>query len=64
MNYLPHLIALVVGVIVLWILKKRYKKITYRELIIVFILLVILIAIFTAPGMDIIKKLINFIQID
>lgn len=64
MNYLPHLIALVVGVIVLWILKKRYKKINNLELIIVFILLVVLIAIFTAPGMDIIKRFINFIQID
>ncbi len=64
MNYLPHLIALVVGVMVLWILKKRYKKINNLELIIVFILLVVLIAIFTAPGMDIIKRFINFIQID
>lgn len=64
MNYLPHLIALVVGVIVLWILKKRYKRITHLELIIVFILLIILIAIFTAPGMDMIKRFINFIQID
>jgi hypothetical protein len=64
MNYLPHLIALVVGVILLWIIKRRFKKIHNRELIIVFILFLILIAIFTAPGMDLIKRFINFIQVD
>jgi len=64
MNYLPHLIALAIGVIVLWILKKRYKKITYMELIIAFILFVLLVAIFTAPGMDMVKRFINLIQID
>jgi cell division protein FtsW (lipid II flippase) len=64
MNYLPHLIALVVGIILLVILKKRFKKIRNRELIIIFILFVILIAIFTAPGMDLVKRFINFIQID
>lgn len=64
MNYLPHVIALIIGVILLWIFKKRYKKIQNRELIIVFILFLILVAIFTAPGMDLIKKFINFIQVD
>ena len=57
MNYLPHLIALVIGCIVLWIIKRKYKKIRNRELIIVFILFVILIAIFTELGMDLIKRL-------
>jgi hypothetical protein len=64
MNYLPHLIALIVGIVVLWILKRRFKKIRTRELIIIFILFVLLIAIFTAPGMDMVKRFINFIQID
>ncbi|HNY50301.1 MAG TPA: hypothetical protein PLV50_14990 [Smithella sp.] len=64
MNYLPHVIALIIGVILLWIFKKKYKKIQNRELIIVFILFLILVAIFTAPGMDLIKKFINFIQVD
>ena len=47
MNYLPHLFALIVSCIVLLIIKRKYKKIRNRELIIVFILFVILIAIFT-----------------
>ena len=64
MNYLPHVLALIIGVILLWIFKRKYKKIHNRELIIVFILFLILVAIFTAPGMDLIKKFINFIQIE
>ena len=64
MNYLPHLFALVVCCIVIWIIKRKYKKIRNRELIIVFILFVILIAIFTEQGMDLIKKIINLIQVE
>ena len=64
MNYFPHLIALVVGAIVLCIFKKKYKKIRNRELIIIVILFVILVALFTAPGMDLVKKFINFIQVE
>jgi len=64
MNYFPHLIALIIGCIVLWILKRKYKKIRNRELTIVFILLIILIAIFTELGMDLIKRFISFIQVD
>jgi K+-sensing histidine kinase KdpD len=64
MNYFPHLIALIIGCIVLWIIKRKYKKISNRELIIVFILFVILIAIFTELGMDLIKRFISFIQVE
>jgi Kef-type K+ transport system membrane component KefB len=63
MNYFPHLIALVLGGIILWIIKRKYKKMHNRELIIIFILFVILVALFTAPGMDLIKRFINFIQV-
>ncbi len=63
MNYLPHLFALIVTCIVLLIIKRKYKKVRNYELIIVFILFVILIAIFTEPGMDLIKKFINLIQV-
>ena len=64
MNYVPHLIALIIGGILLWIIKRKYKKIRNRELIIIVILFVILVALFTAPGMDLIKKLINLIQVE
>jgi K+-sensing histidine kinase KdpD len=63
MNYFPHLIALIAGGIILWIIKRKYNKIHNRELIIIFILFVILVAIFTAPGMDLVKRFISFIQI-
>jgi Kef-type K+ transport system membrane component KefB len=63
MIYFPHLIALFVGVILLWIIKRKYKKMRNRELIIIFILFVILVALFTAPGMDMVKRFINFIQL-
>jgi hypothetical protein len=64
MNYIPHLLALVTGGILLWIIKRKYKKIHNRELIIILILFVLLVAIFTAPGMDMIKRFINFIQVE
>jgi Kef-type K+ transport system membrane component KefB len=63
MIYFPHLIALVIGGILLWIIKRKYKKMRNRELIIIFILFVILVALFTAPGMDMVKRFINFIQL-
>jgi predicted PurR-regulated permease PerM len=63
MNYLPHLIALVIGVFLLWIIKRKYKKIRNRELIIILILFVILVALFTASGMDLVKRFISFIQV-
>lgn len=63
MKYFPHLIALVVGVIILWIIKRKYQKMHNRELIIIFILFVILVALFTDPGMDMVKRFINFIQL-
>jgi hypothetical protein len=64
MNFVPHLIMLVVGGIILWLVKRKYKKIRNYELIIVFILLVILIALFTSPGIDLAKRFINFIQLE
>ena len=64
MIYFPHLIALVIGGILLWIIKRKYKKMRNRELIIIFILFVILVALFTAPGMDMVKRFINFIQVE
>ena len=63
MNYLPHLIALVIGVFLLWIIKRKYKKIRNRELIIILILFVKLVALFTASGMDLVKRFISFIQV-
>ena len=59
-----HLIVLIIGAIVLIIFKKKYKKIRNLELIIIFILLFILVAIFTDTGIDLIKRFINLIQVE
>jgi Ca2+/Na+ antiporter len=58
-----HLLALIAGVIILLFVKRKYKQVRNLELIIVFILYLILVAIFTEPGMDLIKRFINFIQV-
>jgi hypothetical protein len=63
MNYLPHLIALVIGGIVLWIIKSKYKKMRNRELVIIFILFVMLVALFTDLGMVLVKRFISLIQV-
>jgi hypothetical protein len=60
---LVHLLALIAGVIILLFVKRKYKQVRNLELIIVFILYLILVAIFTEPGMDLIKRFINFIQV-
>ena len=64
MNYFPHLIALVVGGIILLMIKRKYKKMRNRDLTIIFILLVILVALFTDLGIDLAKRFINFIQLE
>ena len=50
-------------IVLLWIIKRKYPKIRNRELIIIFILFFILVAIFTASGIDLIKRFISFIQV-
>jgi len=64
MNFLPHLIVLVAGGIILCFIKRKYKKMRNRELIIIFILMIILVALFTDSGIDLVKRFINFIQLD
>jgi hypothetical protein len=64
MNYLPHLIVLVAGGIILWFIKRRYKKIRKCELIIILFLMFILVALFTDSGIDLVKRFINIIQVE
>jgi len=66
LNFFPfmHLVALIAGAIVLLIVKRKYPKVRNSELIIVFILFFILVAIFTEPGLDLIKRLISLIQVE
>lgn len=64
MNFLPHLIIFVAGCIILWIMKKKYKEISNLEIIIIFILMVLLIALFTENGIALVKRLMDFIQLE
>jgi hypothetical protein len=65
MNNFPfaHLLALIIGGIILFILKRKYPKIRIIELIIIFILYVILVGLFTVPAQDFLRKLIGLIQL-
>jgi len=58
-----HLLALIVGGIILFMLKRKYPKISILELIIISILYVILVSLFTAPAQDFFRKLIGLIQL-
>ena len=58
-----HLLALIVGGIILFMLKRKYPKISSLELIIISILYVILVSLFTAPAQDFFRKLIGLIQL-
>jgi|GEM_PF-266871 len=66
MKTLPiiHLVVLIIGGFVLFVLKRKYPKIRNYELVVIFILLALLAGIFTDTGIDLIKRLISFIQID
>ena len=57
-----HFVVLLAGGILLLIVKRKYPKIRKSELMIVFILFFILVAIFTEPGLDLIKRFITLIQ--
>ncbi len=58
-----HLIALVVGGIALFIIKRKYQKLRIIELIIIFILYFILVALFTDPVLNLVRKLISLLQL-
>lgn len=58
-----HVIALVVGSIILFMVKRKYRKLRIIELIIIFILYFILVALFTDPVLNLARKLISQLQL-
>jgi cell division protein FtsW (lipid II flippase) len=58
-----HLTILIAGIIVLLIAKRKYRSLRNSDIIIIFILLCILVALFTEPAFDLVKRFINFIQV-
>ena len=65
MNNFPfiHLIALVVGGIILLIVKRKYPKMRIIEMVGIFILYFILVALFTEQVLNLARKLISLIQL-
>jgi hypothetical protein len=57
-----HLMALVVGGIALFMVKRKYQKMRIIELTIIFILYFILVALFTDPVLNLARKLISLLQ--
>jgi hypothetical protein len=58
-----HLIALVVGGIIILMVKRKYKKIRISELILILILYFILVFLFTDPVLNLARKLISQLQL-
>lgn len=58
-----HLAVLVVGGITLLVVKKKYRNVRTSDLITIFILLCLLIALFTEPAFDLARRFVNFIQV-
>jgi hypothetical protein len=65
MKHFPfiHLLVLVAGGIVLFILKSRYPKIRIIEIVVIFILFFLLVALFTEQGQDLVRKFIGILQV-
>ena len=59
-----HILVLMITGIVLFILKKIYRHIRTVELILIYILVFVLVTIFTDTGIDLVKSFIAFIQVD
>jgi hypothetical protein len=59
-----HLFALAAGVVILLFVKRKFPKVRNSELIIIYILFFILVAVFSEPGLDLLKRFISFIQVD
>lgn len=65
MEHFPfiHLLILLAGSIVLIFVKKRYPQIRMIELIVIFILFLLLVALFTEQGQDLVRKLVGLVQV-
>jgi len=54
-----HLIALVAGGIIVFMVNKKYEKITSTEIILILVLYASLVILFTEPVVNLIKRLLS-----
>lgn len=61
MNSFPfvHLIALVAGGLIVFMVHKKYEKITAKEIILIMVLYACLVVLFTEPVVNLIKRLLS-----
>jgi hypothetical protein len=56
---LMHLIALIAGIILILLIRRRYRKISTTELAVIIALYAALVLLFTEPIVNLIKKLLT-----
>ena len=56
---LLHLIAFVAGLVVILLIRKRYRRISTTELTVVVVLYAILVLLFTEPIVNLVKRLLT-----
>jgi Ca2+/Na+ antiporter len=56
---LPHVIALLVGGLLIWLIKKRYRKMRTGEVILIFVLYAVMVVLFTEPIVNLIRNLVG-----
>jgi len=54
-----HLIALVAGGVIVFMVNKKYEKITSTEIILILVLYSSLVILFTEPVVNLIKRLLS-----
>jgi len=55
---LVHLIAFIVGIILILLIRRKYRKISTTELVVSIILYALLVLLFTEPIVNLIRKLL------
>ena len=56
---LLHLIALVAGLVVILLIRKRYRRIRAMELAVAMVLYAVLVLLFTEPVVNLVKRLLT-----
>jgi len=61
MNSFPvvHLMALVIGGFIIYMVQKKYQKITSTEIILILVLYACLVVLFTEPVVNFIKRMMS-----
>ncbi len=56
---LPQVIALSVGGLLIWLIRKKYRRMRTGEVILIFVLYAVLVILFTEPVVNLIRSLVG-----